>query len=143
CLQSFASHELVYLTLAFDPAVSYVSSPWPIDRLWRANQPDAEANATIHLEAQTTYLEIRRLDHDVPFRPLEQGAFAFRSALAERQRLEEAYEAAFSADPDFCLTTALQALFAESLIADATISRAEKEMEEWQQLLSCMRAPRL
>jgi hypothetical protein len=121
-LQSFAPHELAYVMLAFDPSVSYVRSPWPIDRLWQANQPDADPNATIHLDAATTHLEIRRLDTDVTFRQLPTGTFVWRAALAQRQRLEAACEAALSAAPDFCLTTALQALFAEGLVIDTTLA---------------------
>jgi hypothetical protein len=125
-LQDFAPHELAGLTFTLDPAVSYVASPWPIDRLWRANQPDVDPGEMVHLEAITTRLEVRRLDSNVTYQALDAGTFVFRSALTERQRLEEAFEAALAAAPDFCLPTALQALFAESLVVNVAISLSEE-----------------
>ena len=32
-----------------DPSLSLVASPWPIDRIWRANQPDADPDVTVAL----------------------------------------------------------------------------------------------
>ena len=122
-LRDIAPDDLAGLTFGWDPAVAYVSSPWPIDRIWRANQPGAEPHETVHLDAGAAYLEVRRLDDDVIWRSLAIGAYAFRVTLAEHQPLAEACEAALAADPDFDLATALQALFAEGLVVDAAVRR--------------------
>ena len=121
-LRGVASDELAYLTLAFDPSVSYVRSPWPIDRIWCANQPDADPGATVDLDAGAAYLEVRRLDDHVTFRSLAADTLAFRAALAEHWPLEEAFETALTVAPDFDLTTALQALFAEGLVVEVVVS---------------------
>jgi hypothetical protein len=126
-LRDIAPDDLGCLTFVCDPAVAYVSSPWPIERIWRANQPDADPHETVHLDAGAAYLEVRRLDDDVRWRSLAIGAYAFRATLAEHQPLAEACEAALTADPDFDLATALQALFAEGLVVDVTVSLAGKE----------------
>jgi len=39
------------LTFTLDPSVARLTSPWPIDRIWRANQPAAESAATVDLRA--------------------------------------------------------------------------------------------
>lgn len=123
-LRGVAPDELAGLTLVCDPSVCYVSSPWPIDRIWCANQPDAEPGATVRLDAGAAYLEVRRLDDAVTFHALAVGIFAFRSVLAEHRPLAEALEAALTAAPDFDLTTALQTLFAEGLVVDMSVSLA-------------------
>jgi Putative DNA-binding domain len=110
--------ELACLTLAFTPCVSYVSSRWPIERIWRVNQPDSEPTETVCLEGDGVRLEIRRIADAVTYRSLDAGTFAWRTALAGHQPLEEAVEAALAADPDFDLTAALQTLFAEGLVVE-------------------------
>jgi hypothetical protein len=114
-LHGLTPDELARLTLVFDVSVSYVRSPWPIERIWHANQPHADPAGTVSLE-------VRRIDDDVIWRSLDAGTFAWRAALAERQPLEEALEAACAAAPDFDLTTALRRLFAESLVVDVIVS---------------------
>jgi len=123
-LRGVAPDDLAGLTFAFDPSVSYVHSPWPIDRIWRTNQPDVDPDETVRLDAGATYLEVRRLDDDATFRSLARGTFAFRATLAEHRPLAEAFEAALAADPGFALATALQALFAEGLVVDVIVSLA-------------------
>jgi hypothetical protein len=128
-LRDLAPHELERVTFALDASVSYVSSPWPIDRIWRLHQPDADPHETVCLDAETVYLEVRRDENDdVLFHALEAGMFAFRSALAERRQLAEAFETAVSAAPDFCLVTALQTIFAEGLVVGIDAC-AEKEVQ--------------
>ena len=110
--------ELACLTLAFTPGVSYVSSPWPIDRIWRVNQSDADSTETVQLEGDGVRLEVRRIADNVVYRMVDAGTFAWRVALAGHQPLEEAVEAALAAAPDFDLPTALQALFVEGLVVE-------------------------
>jgi hypothetical protein len=128
CLRGLAPHELACVTFVLDASVSYINSPWPIDRIWHMHQPDADPHETVRLDADTVRLEVRRDDDDAMFRSLEAGMFAFRSALAERRQLAEAFEAALSAAPDFCLVTALQAIFTEGLVVEID-SLAEKEVK--------------
>lgn len=123
-LRGVAPDDLACLTFVCDPAVAYVSSPWPIERIWRANQPDADPHETVRLDAGAAYLEVRRLDDHVTWCSLAPGTFAFRTVLAEHRPLAEAFEAALTAEPDFNLATALQALFAEGLVVDVSVSPA-------------------
>jgi hypothetical protein len=129
CLRSLASNDLASLTLSLEPSVSYVSSPWPIDRIWRANQLEADPSERVSLDAGAAHLEIRRLDDDVTFRSLETGTFAFRSTCAAGLPLEQAFEAAFVADPHFDLATALHTLFTAGLVVDMEVSLEGKESQ--------------
>ncbi len=99
-----------------ETSASWLRSPWPIDRIWRANQPGSDPAGTVDLAAGGVTLEVRRRD-DVPtMRALEEGEFAFRAALGSEATLETAATAAVAADPTFDLTAALRSLLDEALI---------------------------
>lgn len=103
---------------SLDPSLALVTSSWPIDRIWRANQPEADADATVELSGDEARLEVRRLGADVVFRALDPGVFTFRQALAEGRRLAEAVGHALAADAAFDLPGALAAIIQEELPAD-------------------------
>jgi hypothetical protein len=128
CLRELSPHELASLACVLEPSVSYIRSAWPLDRIWRMHQPHADPHETVSLDAGGVCLEVRRCEDEVMFRSLDAGTFAFRSALAECRQLAEAFATALSAAPDFCLTSALQAIFAEGLVVDID-ARAEKEVK--------------
>jgi hypothetical protein len=108
--------ELGTLVLGFEPSVTYVASRWPIDAIWRANQPGAE-QMSVDLDSESVRLEVRRRDDDVVFRALSAGSFAFRRALAHQEPLERALNAALTAEPSFDLTSEIRALVDEELFA--------------------------
>ncbi len=108
--------DVAGLVLTLDPSASYLASPWPVDRVWRANQPGADPDAIVDLAAGGTRLEIRRLGDDVVFRRLEADTYAFRSTLAAGHDLEQAVEAARAAGPEFHLARALRELLDEALV---------------------------
>ena len=131
-LQGVAPEALASLTFAFDASVSYVHSPWPIDRIWCANQPDADPGEIVRLDAGVAYLEVRRMDDAVAFRALEVGTYAFRTALAEHRPLEEALESALAAEPDFDLTlSSARHCSLRGWWSMESVSRAEKEIKSW------------
>jgi hypothetical protein len=108
--------------LRLDPSLTLLSSPWPVDAIWRANQPGADPNATLDLAAGGVCLEIRRLGDDVVWRTLPEPQHAFRSALASGRALEDSAGAALALDADFDLTRALATLFDEGLVARVEVS---------------------
>jgi hypothetical protein len=103
------------LTFTLDPSVSLLLSPYPIDRIWRANQPDVPEPAVVDLAAGGARLEIRRRGDEVGFRALDPAVFAFRRVLASGADLTAATGAALAADPAFDLGRALAALFDDGL----------------------------
>ena len=104
------------LTFQFDPSVTLLTSPWPIDLIWRANQPDADPEATVDLTHGGVRLEVRRLGDDVAFRRLEPAAYVFRRALFEGDTLDAAARKAGAEDATFDPAAALRALFEENVL---------------------------
>jgi hypothetical protein len=104
------------LTLRLEPSLSLLMSRWPVDRVWCLNQPDADAAATVDLDAGGVRLEVRRIEDAVGFRRLEPAVYAFRTALAHRRPLGDATGAALTIDPWFDLARALHALLEEEAV---------------------------
>lgn len=128
-LGGISAEAIATVTLRLDPSVTLLSSPWPMERIWRANQPaaDAEASAadaeaTIDLRAGSVCLEVRRLGDDVIWRTLPSAEHAFRSALAAAETLERAAHWALAVDPSFDLVGAIHAVFAEGLVTGFQVS---------------------
>jgi len=114
-LRALHPHAVARLTLRFEPSVTLLASAWPVDAIWRANQPDADG--AVDLGGGEARIEIRRVDDDVVFRALPAGTFAFRAALASERTLEDAVERALDAEPGFDLASEIRALLDERVLA--------------------------
>jgi len=117
-LRGLTEDELPQVMLRLDPSLALLSSRWPIDRIFRVNQPEADPGTVVNLAAGGVYLEVRRIGHDAVFRALDRATYAFRLALAESHCFEEAAATALALDDSFDLPAAFQALFAEHLAID-------------------------
>ncbi|MGQ0577768.1 MAG: HvfC/BufC family peptide modification chaperone [Betaproteobacteria bacterium] len=104
------------VTLALHPSVSFLCSPWPVDRIWRANQPEADPDAIVSLDAGGAQLEVQRRGEDVVFRSLDAASYALRATLARGDSLEHAAEAARNADPETDFARVLQQLLADGIV---------------------------
>jgi hypothetical protein len=113
-LGALAPSEVARLTLRLDSSVTLLSSRWPVDAIWRANQPGADGVAA--LDAGGVRLEVRRVGEDVVYRALAPAVFAFRTALAAGRALEDAVEQALDADPAFDLAGEIRTLLDERLL---------------------------
>jgi hypothetical protein len=109
------------LGFRMQPTYRYLASPWPIDRIWRANQKDA-TEETIDLGTEGARLEVSRRDETVVFRAMGEAEFAFRKALSDGLPLGEAIERALATDDDFPARDALMAIFREGAVAGLTHS---------------------
>jgi hypothetical protein len=107
-----------WLALRLDPSVTYLASPWPIDEIWRAHQPECHGSDAVDLAAGEARLEIRRHGDDVVFRALDPSMFAFRRALAHGQRLAEAADRAVALRADFPLAEAVRDLLEDGIAVD-------------------------
>ena len=115
-LRDVPAEATAALSFRVDPSVTLLASAWPVDRIWRANQPDADPETTVSLASGRVCLEVRRLDDEVVFRALPPAVHAFRAALADAQTLEQAADAALAIDADFDLAGALHAVLDEGLV---------------------------
>jgi hypothetical protein len=90
-------------------AMAYIESPYPIDRIWRLNQPGVAAIKMV-LERAGIYLEFSGVD-GLRITRLPAADWTFRSRISGGATLGTATEAALAIAPDFDLAAALAALF--------------------------------
>jgi hypothetical protein len=107
--------EMPALVFRLKPWLGYLSSPWPVDRIWRVSRPGSTSDERVNIDQGGVNLEIGRRGDEVIFRALPPGAFAFRAALAGSATLEGAAEAALAADSAFQFARAFADLFREGL----------------------------
>ena len=121
-LRSVPEADLGRLVLHLDPSLALVASRWPVDKVWLANQPGADAGEAVDLASGPVWLEIRRVGDSAVFRPLDPAAAAFRRVLLEGRPLEAATIAAFEVDAAFDLARAIQALLADDLVVHYSLA---------------------
>lgn len=116
-LRAASPAEMAQRTFGLEPSVTLLESTWPVDAIWRANQPDAaDYNAAVDLDQGGVRLEVRRVGDDVVYRALAPATFALRAALGAGETLEDAVERALAADAAFDLTGEIRALLEERLL---------------------------
>ena len=114
------------LRFDLDPSLTLLQSPWPVETIWRANQAEPGAEATVDLDAGGTWLQVWRRDDEVVLAPLSEASHAFRRALLEGRTLGAASSAALAVDPAFDLAAELTALLAENLLTGFALSPARE-----------------
>ena len=120
-LGGLAPHEVAQLRFQFDPSVTLLHSPWPVDQIWRVHQVDEGVSTPVDLNAGGVCLEIRRWEDDVGFRRLDPVISTFRTALAAGQPLATAAEAALAASQGFDCVAALHELLTDGVIIGFTL----------------------
>jgi Putative DNA-binding domain len=121
-LAPIPAEDTPHLVLRLHPALRLIASPWPIDRIWRANRRGAGGDGRIDLAAGGVRLEVSRVGGDVMLRLLDPASFAFRDALAGGALLEQAAVLALTADADFDLARALSELFSDGAVVDVAVT---------------------
>ncbi|TWB43276.1 HvfC/BufC N-terminal domain-containing protein [Nitrospirillum pindoramense] len=94
------------------PSHRFITSPWPVDRIWRANQPDAGDGAVDLGTDGDTHLLVVRPAAEVLLIRLRPGAFALLMALGAGLSLSTAWNNALALDADFDLEHELTGLLA-------------------------------
>jgi hypothetical protein len=122
-LSSMPAEALPRLVFRLDPSISFLDSPWPIDRIWRANQDEAPGDDALDLGSGGVHLEVRARHGQVLLRALTASRLAFRRTLAEGSTLEHAAQIALAIDQRFDLTLEIHEFLREELPIDVTIGR--------------------
>jgi hypothetical protein len=104
--------------VALHPSVTLLRSPWPVDAIWRANQPDADP-VELDLESAGVGLQVWRAGDEALFRALPPADFAFRETLAQAEGLAAAAAAALAADAATDLTALVRGLLDEEVLIPA------------------------
>jgi hypothetical protein len=98
-------HETLRFVL--HPSAHLMASEFPVVRIFEINQEDYQGDASVDLaEGGVQALVIRR-ELTVVVEPLAAGEAGLLTALAAKQTLGDAVQAALTAQPDFDLTAAL------------------------------------
>ena len=121
-LRAVPADDAGRLVFQLAPSAVWLRSPWPVDRIWQANQAEADPDALVDLAGDGVMLEIRREDDVVSLRRLDAAEFAFRAALGRGSTLEMAAGAALAEAPEFDVTTALRTLLGERLVTGFTLA---------------------
>ena len=117
-----AAADTLRLIFRLAPSLGFLASPWPVDRIWRLNQPGVDSDEAIDLAASGVHLEVSRQSGDVVLRPVAAAGFAFRRAIAGGASLVSAATAALAADGEFDLGAAIAELFRDGAVVAFTLA---------------------
>lgn len=118
-----ADHETLHFTL--HPAARLMRSPFPVLRIWQANQEGTIGDDTISLDIGGVQLLIRRRE-DVEFLCLEAGEFEFLQRLDGGACLGEAAQAAASSQADFDLAAVLARMVGNGTLTDFRVGTSHQ-----------------
>lgn len=98
-----ALSEEVYGNLVFtaSPACRLFMSPFPVHRIWQANQPKVVAPEEIHLDDGGVWLLVRRRAGVLELQSLTQACYVLLEWLFRGARFSDALLAALIIQPDF------------------------------------------
>jgi len=125
-LGTLAAPDVPQLTFQYDPAVTFVRSPWAIDQIWRVHQATEAPTTPVDLHEEVC-LEIRRWEDEVGFRRLDPARYTFRALLAAGHTLALAAEAALETDAAFDCVGALSELLADGVVIGFTVTPSTME----------------
>jgi hypothetical protein len=89
-LANLPGDRLLTMSFVLHPSCRLVSSEYPIDRIWRANQDDARGDEVIDLAAGDVRLVVFRNAAEVGWQLLSAAGFCLLQSLAEGSSLGEA-----------------------------------------------------
>ncbi|MBK6599441.1 MAG: putative DNA-binding domain-containing protein [Proteobacteria bacterium] len=110
-LRDTPPEQYAQLHFKLHPAARLSHSPFPIRRIWLANQPKHEAVETVRLDAGGDWLLIRVMPDEIALAALDEAGYAFAAALGQGSALGEAADLALAIDAAFDLGATLRQLF--------------------------------
>ena len=121
------ANALPGLRLAIEPSCRFVSSAFPLLRIWQVNQPDYTGDLRVDFTSGPDSLRVRREPEvdgpegsssgGVAIERLDAGDFRWLSTLEEGVTLAEAIERARNADAAFDLQAALHRFIGDGSLA--------------------------
>lgn len=100
-------HAQAGLRLGLQPSARFVSSPYPVLRIWQANQAGADEADTVSLDDGGVRLLVLQQALEIVFVPLDAAEDRWLRALADGAGLGQASACAFDLDPAFDLASTL------------------------------------
>jgi hypothetical protein len=108
------------LRFRLHPSARLLASPWPILRIWQANQQEPGDEPPVDLTEGGVRLLIHRRGLEIEIEPLAPGDHALLAAFGDGAALAPASEAALAADPAFDLAARLRHHVLHRTVADFT-----------------------
>ena len=105
------------LRLRLHPARRLIASRYPVLAIWEANRGDAPPVDVIDLDVGGDFLLVARHDLECLIERITPGEFVFLAEIDEGATLEQACEAAESADSDMDIGAAVRRFVADHTIA--------------------------
>lgn len=98
-------------SICFDvcPSLTLLASPFPIDEIWRVNQPGYVGEMALDWEDSVKHYVVFRPEFEVAIARVDAGRFAFLGAVAGGATLGDATDVAIRQDPQLELGTCLSA----------------------------------
>lgn len=127
-LQQIPTLQLPRLRFQLHPSHQFVTSCYPVDRIWMTNQPDA-ADEVIELGSGAELLIVRPRE-TVRIHRLDDGVFGFLMALGAGQSVEIACATALAANPDFDLAQAMITLLATGVFVASDFDPLGEHQQE-------------
>ena len=116
-LSSIAPEKIIGLRFELHPAVRFISSAYPINEIWRVNQPEFETVPFVNLNSGGCSILIARPEYAVHHETLSSAAYGFAQELADGKSLGEALEHVSVEYPTFELQQCLAQLFSMGVFA--------------------------
>ena len=121
-LARLAPTDQAELQLRLQPSASVIRSPYPVLRIWQANQPEApDSDVSIRLDEGGARLLVVQRNLEVEFRTLGNGESLWLCALADGFGLAEATQQALDRDPCFDVAAVLGRHVADGLFVEASL----------------------
>jgi hypothetical protein len=111
------------LSFTLHPATRLLASAYPVQRIWRVNQPDFSGDDNVEIDGREDRLLLRRRHDAVEIVSLTPGEYTWLNTLKNGSMLALATEAAFAAEPEFDLSTCLQRHVAEATLIDYSLEQ--------------------
>ena len=116
-LARVADEDQDRLRLRLHPARRLIASRYPILAIWEANRSDGSPEDVIDLDAGGDFLLVARRDLECVIERITPGEFVFLAEIGEGATLEQACEAAVSADSDLDVAATVRRFVADHTIA--------------------------
>ena len=120
-LQTVSGNAAEKLGLRLDPAVQFLASPYPVDKIWQAHQVSnlLELEDTLDVGSGSVFLQIRG-NHEQTIVSLTPSIWIFRTSLSQGHSLVTSLANAEDLDPHLDAPAVLAALFHERLVVGLT-----------------------
>jgi len=113
-LSDIAAERLPSMSMVFAAGTALIRSPYPLDRIWQASQPDAAEDA-VDLNSGAADLLVLRRSQDAAYIRLVAAEAAFVEGLMAGGSLEAAAASGLKADASFDLSGSFARLMASGV----------------------------